>query len=54
MTALVAGHANKAIAPPLGCSPRTVKVHRAKVMEKLQVDSLPALLRRVVHLQRIQ
>jgi two-component system response regulator FixJ len=43
--ALVAGKANKVIAFELGISPRTVEVHRAHLMEKLGVRSLPEALR---------
>ena len=42
---LVAGHPNKVIAQHLGASPRTIEVHRARVMEKLGVHSLPELVR---------
>lgn len=42
---LVAGLPNKTIAYDLGISARTVEVHRARVMEKLQVRSLSALVR---------
>ena len=43
--ALVAGKSNKDIAECLGISPRTVEVHRARVMEKLNVRSLSGLVR---------
>ena len=44
--ALVAsGRLNKQIAAMLGTSAKTVKVHRARVMTKLQVSSLPELVR---------
>jgi FixJ family two-component response regulator len=36
---------NKQIAAALGCSIRTVKIHRARTMEKMQVDSLADLVR---------
>ena len=42
---LVAGHANKVIAFDLGISPRTVEIYRANVMTKMQVRSLPELVR---------
>jgi len=45
---LVAGQANKTIAYELGSSPRTVEVHRARVMEKMAVRSLPELVRLVI------
>lgn len=44
--ALVAsGRLNKQIAAVLGTSAKTVKVHRARVMAKLEVGSLPELVR---------
>lgn len=42
---LVAGRPNKVIAFELGISPRTVEIHRARVMEKMQADSLSHLVR---------
>ena len=42
---VVAGMLNKQIAGELGCSIRTVKIHRARTMEKMQVDSLADLVR---------
>jgi two-component system response regulator FixJ len=42
---LVAGRANKVIAYELSISPRTVEIHRARVMEKMQADSLSHLVR---------
>ncbi|SEN09936.1 two component transcriptional regulator, LuxR family [Sphingomonas gellani] len=42
---LVRGHPNKTIAYDLGISPRTVEVHRANVMSKLNVNSLSDALR---------
>jgi two-component system response regulator FixJ len=43
--ALVAGLSNKEIALQLKISPRTVEVFRAKVMAKMEADSLSALVR---------
>jgi two-component system response regulator FixJ len=45
---LVTGLPNKAIANKLGASPRTIEVHRARVLEKLQVRALPDLVRLVL------
>lgn len=42
---LVAGLTNKGIAQTLSISPRTVEIHRANMMEKLQADSLSSALR---------
>jgi two-component system response regulator FixJ len=42
---LVAGLPNKTIGYDLGISPRTVEIHRARVMEKLQAKSLSDLVR---------
>ncbi len=41
---ITAGNANKVIATKLELSQRTVEVHRASVMEKLQVDSVAELV----------
>ena len=42
---LVAGHPNKVIAHRLAISPRTVEIHRARVMEKMQARNLSELVR---------
>jgi len=42
---LVRGHPNKTIAYDLGISPRTVEIHRANLMTKLEVPSLSEALR---------
>ena len=42
---LIAGRPNKAIAYELGISPRTVEIHRARVMEKMQARSLSGVVR---------
>jgi FixJ family two-component response regulator len=42
---VVQGLPNKVIASRLGTSLKTIKVHRARVMEKMEADSLPELVR---------
>ena len=44
MKLMIKGLSNKGIAGDLNISPRTVEIHRAHVMEKMQADSLPALV----------
>ncbi len=46
---VVQGLLNKQIAGELGVSEKTVKVHRARVMEKMRVGSLAELVRIVEH-----
>jgi two-component system response regulator FixJ len=45
MALLVEGKLNKVIAADLGISPRTVEIHRAKLMEKLQAKSLSDVIK---------
>lgn len=45
MELVVGGLHNRDIAETLGISARTVEVHKARVMAKLQVDNLPDLVR---------
>jgi RNA polymerase sigma factor (sigma-70 family) len=45
MNLVIAGKPNKIIASDLGISPKTVEIHRGRVMEKLQVDSVAELVR---------
>lgn len=42
---LIIGHANKVVARVLDCSPRTVEIHRARVMEKMAATSVAQLVR---------
>jgi FixJ family two-component response regulator len=54
LTHVMAGRLNKQIAADLGTAEKTVKVHRARGMEKMQVRSVAELVRIVerAHLQR--
>jgi len=45
LSGVVTGLPNKSIAYDLDISPRTVEVHRANVMTKMQAKSLPQLVR---------
>ncbi|MDD4616941.1 MAG: response regulator [Alphaproteobacteria bacterium] len=45
MEMVLEGQLNKNIAADLGISQRTVETHRANIMRKMEVKSLPALLR---------
>jgi len=42
---VVAGMLNKQIADKLGIAEKTIKVHRGRVMEKMQADSIADLVR---------
>ena len=48
MELVARGCHNREIAETLGISPRTVEVHKARVMEKLQAQSVPELVRIVM------
>jgi RNA polymerase sigma factor (sigma-70 family) len=49
---VVQGKANKVIAGDLEVSQRTVEIHRARVMEKMQVRSVAQLVRMVLQIQQ--
>lgn len=49
---MVTGMPNKVIAYNLGTSPRTVEVHRSRVMEKMATRSLAALVRMSISMQQ--
>jgi two-component system, LuxR family, response regulator FixJ len=48
LEAMVRGQPNKVMAHTLGISPRTVEIHRARVMEKMEARSLSALVRMAI------
>ena len=41
---VIRGDTNKQVARALGCAERTIKAHRHKVMEKMQVQTLAELV----------
>ena len=45
MAHVVAGKLNKQIAADLGTSEQTIKVHRGRVMEKMEIESLADVVR---------
>ena len=47
---VVDGKSNKVIAADLCLSQRTIEVHRAHVMEKMQADSVAHLVRMIVNI----
>ena len=52
-TVVVHGKANKVIAGDLKLSQRTVEIHRARVMEKMQASSLAHLVRMVLEVGQV-
>jgi len=53
LSGIVAGLPNKTIAYDLQISPRTVEVHRANIMSKMQAKSLPDLVRMTLAIERV-
>ncbi|RTE66480.1 DNA-binding response regulator [Amphritea opalescens] len=51
MALVVSGKANREIAEELGISPKTVEVHRSRVMSKMRAESLPVLVNQASQLE---
>jgi RNA polymerase sigma factor (sigma-70 family) len=49
---LTKGRQNKQIAQELGVSPRTIEIHRARVMEKMDAQSIAELVRMTLDLRQ--
>ncbi|HZJ44366.1 MAG TPA: response regulator [Pyrinomonadaceae bacterium] len=54
LTHVVSGQLNKQIANDLGTVEKTIKVHRARVMEKMKVNSVAELVRLTERLKTIE
>jgi two-component system response regulator FixJ len=52
MNHVVAGQTSKEIGRALGVSPRTVEIHRTRVMDKMEAESLAELVRMVLTRER--
>jgi FixJ family two-component response regulator len=48
---MILGKQNKAIAQDLGVSPRTIEIHRARVMEKMEAQSVAELVRMMLDIK---
>ncbi len=51
MRLIAAGNITKAVASKLSISPRTVEIHRARTMEKMQAKTLAQLVQMVVEVE---
>ncbi len=49
---MIQGKQNKAIAQVLDVSPRTIEIHRARVMEKMNAESVAELVRMMMNVDR--
>jgi RNA polymerase sigma factor (sigma-70 family) len=54
LVAVIDGRHNREIAADLGISPRTVEVYKARLMDKLQIDRLPELIRLALEFQLME
>lgn len=53
LTGVIAGKLNKTIASELDVSTRTIEIHRANLMEKMQAKSLSALMQIVANVEEL-
>ena len=53
MELVIAGQHNREIAEKLGISPRTVEVHKARMMAKLEADNIPQLVRICLEVNKV-
>lgn len=53
MELVIAGRHNREIAEKLGISPRTVEVHKARMMAKLEADNIPQLVRICLEVNKV-
>lgn len=53
LTGVIAGKLNKTIAAELDVSTRTIEIHRANLMEKMQAKSLSALMQIVANVEEL-
>jgi PAS domain S-box-containing protein len=52
MWLMIDGKATKVIASDLGASPKTIDVHRGRVMEKMEASSLPQLVQMIMPIRK--
>jgi two-component system response regulator FixJ len=52
LAGLLRGQHNKVMANELGLSARTIEVHRANLMNKMQAESLPELVKMALAIAR--
>lgn len=53
MMLVVTGHPNKVIAARLGAAEKTIKIHRSRMMKKMQARTVPDLVRCLIECDRL-